>query len=266
MFDSDENKTLIETARSRHILMNLNRAISTNSLEVHFQPLSDLETGKTVSFEALCRLKDETGAIIPPTDFIKVAEENNLIYYVDLYVFEYVCKLLKRYNLEKNSKKISVNISPKTFTGSEFVDVITVLMKKYEIGRDIISIELTETSFIESFPRAREVISKVNDLGIKILLDDFGSGYANLTTLLELDVDTIKIDKALIDNIEETKSNFIVSKAVEMAEMFDMDIVVEGIENKSQVDILKNLNCKTGQGYFFGKPLPAESIIEELRN
>lgn len=258
------NEYLESINRKSYVLTLLKETLYNKKFYLKFQPFFNMKTGKLIGFETLCRLRDPKGDDITPTEFIRIAEENNIIFDVDFAVVEHVCQLL--YNQVNIDLKglISVNISPITFMHPLFISTMKDIVDRYSIPPNFLAIELIETAFIESYVKARENITALSELGIKILLDDFGAGYSNLKSVLELNVSILKIDKSLIDNIHEIRANFIVKKAVEIAELFNMDIVAEGVETRSQFEALKQMNIKAGQGFYLGRPMSEEQFIYHL--
>jgi EAL domain-containing protein (putative c-di-GMP-specific phosphodiesterase class I)/GGDEF domain-containing protein len=250
--------------RKAYVLTLLKETLYNKSFRLNFQPFFNMRTGRLIGFETLCRMKDPKGGYIMPDEFIKIAEENNVIFDVDFAVLEYVCKLLYRQKNIDFKGIISVNISSITFVNPMFIPTINNILLKYSTPRNCLAIELTETAFLESYTKAKANIISLNNLGIKILLDDFGSGYNSLKSVLDLNVNILKIDKSLIDNIHEMQSSFIVEKTIEIAKLLKMDIVAEGIETRTQFETLKQMDIKAGQGFYLGRPLSEKQFVYHL--
>ncbi|MDP4152467.1 MAG: EAL domain-containing protein, partial [Bacillota bacterium] len=256
---------LAEIDRKAHVLDVLKKTIKNNSFELHYQPYFNIQTGELVAFEALCRVVDGND-YIAPEEFIKIAEDNNVIWEVDKSAMAGACKMLAVFQDMGIRTGISVNVSPISFMNQEFIPEIEKLLKRYKIFTNSLMVELTETAFIESFSRAKDVITALSELGIRLMLDDFGKGYSNLLAVMKLNVDTLKFDKSLIDEIEDIRSNIIVKKMIEIADTFNMKVIAEGIETRMQFEELKRMNCTMGQGFLFGKPMAYEEVFPFIRS
>lgn len=252
---SDKNSSIINSLR---------QSLASDSLILEFQPLFNLQTGRFISFEVLSRLKDPVYGIIPPTEFIPLAQSNNLILSLDHLVLNKACETVAKLNEMYHGIHLSVNISPVCFMSPNFFDTVKAAVERWHIAPGLLSIELTESSFIESLSEAKAVIESLSALGVKTFLDDFGTGYANLVAIGELPVHFLKMDKSLIDKVYEDKDNVLVKNTIELAKLLNMNIVAEGIETQDQLEVLKKLNCEIGQGFLLGRPMPLSQVITFL--
>lgn len=242
----------------------LELAIKDKLLEVYYQPQFDFKENKVLSFEALVRWKNEFGEFIPPSLFIPIAEQRNLINKLDEYVLEIVANQLKIWENQGFSMKVAVNISAKHFTTS-LVQYMDELLERYELTPQSIELEITETAAISNFEYTKELIEKLNARGINIALDDFGTGFSSLKYLSELKISKLKIDRSFVMKLDEHgKECAIIKSIVDMTSTFGILTIVEGIETVTQLEISKVLGCNAYQGYYLSKPLPADQLGEWL--
>jgi diguanylate cyclase (GGDEF)-like protein len=233
--------------------------------ELYYQPKVDVKTNKITACEALIRLNDPNRGLIPPNDFITIAEENNFILKLGDWIIKEAAKQLKEWeNTIFKDIKISINVSAKQFQDEYLVQKIDIYTSN--INRSLLDLELTESVFINDFDKNNEIITKLKKLGFTLSLDDFGTGYSSLSYLKKIPFDTIKIDKTFIDDIEYEDGRNFADMIINIAKSLDMEIVAEGVENKGQLSYLKTINCDTYQGYLCSRPLKIKSfekLVEE---
>jgi EAL domain-containing protein (putative c-di-GMP-specific phosphodiesterase class I) len=236
-------------------------ALDNGYFELYYQPKVDVKLNKIKSCEALIRLNDPARGMIPPNDFISIAEENNFILKLGDWIIRQSVNQIKLWeNTIYKDIKISINVSAKQFQDKNLVQKIDMYTK--DINRSLIDLELTESVFINDFDKNYEVISQLKSLGFTLSLDDFGTGYSSLSYLKKIPFDTIKIDKTFIDDIEYEDGRNFTDMIVDIAKNLDMEIVAEGVENKEQLKYLKSINCDTYQGYLCSRPLKIEKFEE----
>ena len=242
----------------------LEQAIHNGELEVHYQPKYDFDHQGVKSVEALVRWQDENGAYVPPSFFIPLAEEINLIGRLDEYVLETVAKQIKAWAKEGIHINVAVNISAKHFTTS-LVDYMVDLLNRHNLTPNSIELEITETAAVEDFDYTKALIDKLNDMDIHIALDDFGTGFSSLNYLSELRFTTLKIDRAFISKLNYfTREYTIVKSIVEITKSFRIKTIAEGVEESHQLEILEKLGCDGYQGYYLSKALPADDFKKWL--
>lgn len=242
----------------------LELAIRNNELEVYYQPQFDFKENKVLSFEALVRWKNEKGEFIPPSVFIPIAEQHNLINRLDEYVLEIVAKQLQIWEREGINMCVAVNISAKHFTSS-FIGYMDDLLEHYKLNPHNIELEITETAAISNFEYTRGLIEKLGDRQINIVLDDFGTGFSSLKYLSELKISKLKIDRSFVMKLEKRGKEYSIIKAiVDMTTTFNIPTIVEGVETIEQLEIAKSLGCDAYQGYYLAKALPADQLNEWL--
>lgn len=267
------NKELY-TKLNREIVLNesFEKAIEDNEFEVYFQPKINLDNEKTAGAEALVRWKHKEYGMISPGEFISLFETNGKICRLDLYVFEIVCKKLNEWKeRELPPIKVSVNLSRVHLMeqGIECLKRFKDIKDKYQIPDGQIELELTESMVIEikQLEKIKKIIAQIQACGFLCSLDDFGSGYSSLALLKEFDVDIIKLDRLFFVNSNE-KTWKVVKAFISLAHELNITVVAEGVEEKYQIEKLKEINCDLIQGYVYARPLPEEEFvtwIEERR-
>ena len=238
-------------------LENLNEAINLNWFEVYLQPKFNSKDGTIYGAEALLRINHPEFGIISPANFIPLLEKEKLIGMVDLFVFEQICKLIKRWKLEKRKMlPISVNYSRITVLENGILKKTLALLKKYKIDPKLIEIEITESvGNLEKQTIANIAKSFINN-GLHLALDDFGAEYSNLNTLATIPFYTVKLDKSLINDVVTNERNkVLVENVILTCKKLNMLTVVEGVETELQYQEVKNIGCDFVQGYYFEKPI-----------
>lgn len=241
----------------------LRRAIEKEELSIHYQPQVNLVTGEINSFEALLRWNNRKFGYVSPLQFIPIAEESGMIMQLGDWVLEEVCKQLKLWQ-DKGYRpvRIAVNISPKQFKQENFAYKIREKINKYNISSSFLEVEITESAMTymqDTLPTLQEL----KEIGIVISIDDFGTGYSSLSYLKKYPIDIIKIDQSFIKDMETDQKNAaIATTIIQLAHSLGMEVVAEGVEKLTQVEILKAANCQKAQGYYFSRPIPIDDINE----
>lgn len=245
----------------------MENAFKNHEFVVYMQPKVDLQTNEIEGAEALIRWKKQDGTLIFPNDFIPVFEKNKSITLLDYYVYDEVCKYLrKRMDLGKKIVRISVNVSRvHLFSINELVSYVRSLIVKYEIPPQYLEFELTETVFTDKVEDTILLMNKLRELGVKVSMDDFGSGYSSLNVLTKLPLDVLKLDKEFLDDFEnDSDEKIIIPSVIDMAKKLNLRVVCEGVETKEQVGFLREVGCDYAQGYFYSKPITQEQFDELL--
>jgi len=252
------------------IIDDLPQAIAQQHIVMHYQPQYCLVSKKIMGLEALSRWQHEYLGYISPAFFVGIAEEIGLHFEFDLFVFKQVCHQIQSWKqLGYAIPRVSINISFKTLERDAFVTRIEHIINETKCPTDCIEIEVTETTSIKNIDGLFENMNQVQQLGIHIAIDDFGSGYSSLSLIrtLHQSLDKLKLDKSLIDNIcYTTIDRDVVKQIIELGGVLGLDVLAEGIEHPEQQALLSTLGCKFGQGYLFEKPLPPEDIVEYFTN
>lgn len=253
----------------QQIVNEMNTALRERQFVVYIQPKFDLNTFSTIGVETLVRWKHPTKGIIPPIKFIPIFEKNGFIIELDMFIFEEVCKTLRRL-LDRNIPVVpfSVNLSRADIYRPDLCDFIIGVMAKNNIDHSLIEFEITETSYTQDSEQLIYVINRLRDLGFSISMDDFGTGYSSLNMLSEVPVDLLKIDMRFLKNFSEAdeKSKNIIHFIVYMAKWLNLPVIAEGVETLEQVEYLRSIGCYNGQGFFFSKPFPIEEYETRVNN
>jgi len=242
------------------------KALKQGDMIVYYQPKVSLKDNSLCGCEALVRWVRD-GLIVPPMDFIPALEREGTICDLDMYVFEKVCKDIRRW-LDHGMKpvRVSVNFSKLHFKDERFAEHILDIIHRQGIPATYIEIELTEASGFESFDNFVEFSKIMRDNGIEVSIDDFGTGYSSLNVLKKLDVDIIKLDKSFIDTIrnEDVQDEVFIRNIVNMINELGMRVVAEGVETDTQVEFLKKIDCAAVQGYYYDRPMPRDRFEDRL--
>ena len=261
-----ESKPEIRLAGRAETVRLLLQEIESRKFRVLLQPKVALKTGAVAGAEALIRYHDKSKGVIPPVQFIGILEQENLISYIDLFVLEEVCRLLKQWE-ERGYQKIPVsfNFSRMTLLTSDIVDSVESIVKKYGVDRERLEIEVTESIGELGRDTVYKALEQFKRLGYRVALDDFGTKYSNLAILSDIDFDVLKLDKSLVDKIRTDQvSRQVVSHVISMCDDLGIQTVAEGVEEKEQEMILKQACCAIGQGYRYGRPMEAGEFEREF--
>lgn len=247
------------------LAQNILPAIEAGHIKLYLQPKVDLRTGEITRAEALVRWIDPKKGMIPVGDFLPVLEENGLIEEVDLYLFGKVCRLINQWK-EKYGRKIciSVNLSRCAFEYIYFFKDYQKVYDKEPCPKDCIEFELLESIVLNQVERVKRVVTEIKDFGFSCSLDDFGSGYSSFSVLTNADLSTLKIDRSLFMNENDTREQIIIRNILKTAQALHMKSVAEGVETRGYVDFLRELGCDYVQGYVYYKPMPAEEFEERF--
>lgn len=230
-----------------------------------YQPKMNHVTGRMIGAEALMRMKHPLYGLQMPSDFIPVFEKNDMVFSADLVVCENVCKFLRKCIDEGIPVvPISVNMSRYDVYNHDYVEQVECIRKEYDIPVEYIHIEITETSAIGGMELMTDVIDKFHELGYKVEMDDFGSGYSSLNVLKDLDVDVIKLDMNFLSGDIGGRGGAIISSIVQMTKWLNTPVVAEGVETNEQADYMKSIGCNYIQGYLYSKPLEEDEFREKL--
>lgn len=254
------DESMIEDMRQEQFVINaVNKAIEEEQFVVYLQPKINLVTGKPYGAEALVRWMHPTKGMIAPAEFIPVYERNGIIGRLDQYMWRKVCALLRKWLDEgKNPDPISVNVSRVNIYNPHLVKILNKIITEYRIPPQLLNLEITESAFMEDQSLVMKTVKRLHDLGFKIMMDDFGSGYSSLNVLKDMDVDYLKIDMKFLEE-EKTfngKGEKVLTSVVRMAKWLQLPSIVEGVETEEQVDFLKCIGCEYAQGFYYAKPMP----------
>ncbi|MBR7080954.1 MAG: EAL domain-containing protein, partial [Treponema sp.] len=250
--------------RQKAIQNSISYSLDNNLFQVHFQPIWDVNANKIHSAEALVRLHDEELGFIPPDEFIPIAEKSGSIIAIGQFVFEEACKM---FSIEQLSgigiDFLEVNLSPVQCNNKKLSQIFQNTCSHYNLKPSSINLEITESAAINSHDNFLQTIKDLHSAGFTFSLDDYGTGYSNASYIFSMDFDIIKIDKTILWEAEKSESALIIlQNTVRMIKELNKKILVEGVETKSQKDLMVQMGADYLQGFYFSKPLPKQDFIE----
>lgn len=260
--DFFDDSLSVELNRAYSLQKGLRTALQNNEFYVMFQPKVSLDDSLVNGFEALARWESQEFGFVSPAEFIPIAENSKMIIQIGSFVLEEVFKKIKCLLNEGNDNfKIAVNLSEMQLREDVVLSDFKYLMNKYRIHPKYIEVEITESMLMKSFDKNVRILQEIKNLGVSIALDDFGTGYSSLNYLTKLPIDVLKIDRSfVIDLMNNPKSKCIVENIINLSHQLGIEVVAEGVEEKSQVEYLKTILCDVVQGYYFSKPRMFEAI------
>jgi diguanylate cyclase (GGDEF)-like protein len=269
IFDQDMHAAVRARLRLEH---ELRAALGSGAFELHYQPIIALETAQLCGFEALVRWRHPDGTLVMPGVFISIAEEIGIITTLGRWVLRTACAEARAWNdrlTDGRTLSVSVNVSRYQLLHHDLVGEIEDALAETGLSSSLLKLEVTEAIVMADAQPARDVLSRVRALGVEVHMDDFGAGYSSLSSLHQLDVDGLKIDRAFAGSIGKSRTYVAVIDAiVQLAHVLDKRVICEGIEDTEQLAQMLALGCDGGQGYLFSKPIPADevwSLIDQNR-
>ena len=241
----------------------LRRALDRNEFVLHYQPQVDIASGHVAGVEVLLRWRHPTKGLVQPSTFMEVAEETGLIDPIGAWVLRSACEQAKAWqDAGYPPLRIAVNVSARQFTNpNEFARNVQRILGHSGLDPTHLELEMTESVLWQTAEDSLQAFRRLGKLGTRLAVDDFGTGYSSLINLKQLPIDTLKIDRSFVRDVESDKgSNVLVSTIVGMAHSLDLRVTAEGVENLAQLSVLKRLGCDEYQGFLFNRPLPADEI------
>lgn len=259
---SDDLNLSRDIKHNLKILNFIKNAINEDSILPYFQPIVDLQTSKIVKYEALVRLRLESGVILSPLEFLEIAKKTPYYHEITRIMIEKTLQVVNKYP----SYRFSINISMMDILNDKLVDTLLSKLQENSFGASRLDIELLESESLKDISKAQNFIKEVKKYGCKILLDDFGSGYANFSHFSKLDIDIVKIDGSIVKGIDVDEKKLHMLKSIhKFTEGLGLENIAEFVESKELVEILKETGIRYAQGYYFGKPLEQPLESDEVK-
>jgi len=247
------------------LMADLYHAIDQNQFFLAYQPKLNLKTGAVTGVEALARWQHPERGLIPPDQFIALAERSGFIQSLTMWGLESSLAQSRCWRQMSLPVPISVNLSARTLHDESFPESVKSLLETHQLPPEIIEIEITESAMMLEPARALDILTRLNRMGISLSIDDFGTGYSSLSYLKKLPVNAVKIDKSFVINMAADKNDEqIVRSTIELAHNLGFKVIAEGVENRAVWDRLYELGCDEAQGYYMSRPLPAPEMTQWL--
>jgi len=263
-YDPEMNLRVQETLE---LETDLRQALDREEFLLHYQPKVDLASGAVIGCEALVRWRHPRRGLVPPNDFIPLAEETGLIVPLGAWVLREACRqtrLWKDQGLPPVS--VAVNLSARQFRQGDLLQLVADVLAETGLDAHLLDLELTESTVMDNPLKAGKTMLELKKLGVGLSLDDFGTGYSSLNYLRRFPVDCLKIDRSFIrDVVDDPSGASVVTSVISIAHNLGMAAVAEGVENEDQLSFLASCGCDTYQGYFFSRPVPVEDFVALLR-
>jgi EAL domain-containing protein (putative c-di-GMP-specific phosphodiesterase class I) len=261
-------------ARERlELEIELQRALERGEFVLHYQPVVDLRTGRISAVEALIRWRHPLRGLLPPADFISIADETGTILDIGGWVLRRACRKLQQWQEEfpaeagQRPLMMCVNLSTRQFLQASLVETVRQVLDETGIEPRTLKLEVSERVIMEDAPSAIATLRALRELGITLAIDDFGIGYSSLTDLKQFEVDLLKIDRMFVDGIsQDMDDTSIVTAIIAIGKSLGIRTVAEGVETPAQLAFLTTRGCDSGQGHLFSPPLPPEEISNLLHN
>ncbi len=257
-----------EALRRFNLEAYLRRALERQEFILHYQPQVDLRTGSVTGCEALIRWERPGVGLVPPMEFIPLMEETGLIVPVGEWVLRTACAQRQAWHAAGlPSLHMAVNVSARQFGGGDLIGMVERVLRQSNMDKDMLELELTESVIMQNALAAVETLKTLNGMGVRLSIDDFGTGYSSLSYLKRFPINTLKIDQTFVRDITSDPDDAAIVRAIiTMARSLDIDVIAEGVETREQLEFLRAQGCYLAQGYYFGKPQPADVIERKIRS
>ncbi|HRH80051.1 MAG TPA: EAL domain-containing protein [Thiobacillaceae bacterium] len=241
----------------------LRKAVGKDELLVHYQPQVEFESGRIVAAEALVRWRHPKKGLIPPGDFIPLAEETGLIVPIGEWVLSHVCGQIRAWRQAGvPHPKVAINLSPRQFRQANLVDMFQKTLLEHDLPAEELELEITESTLMYNPEEASTLLGELSRLGFRLAVDDFGTGYSSLAYLKRFPLHALKIDRSFVQDIEINHDSATIAAAViGLAHNLGLKVVAEGVETINQMEYLRGLNCDIAQGYLHGRPMQADELL-----
>ncbi|HQU85461.1 MAG TPA: EAL domain-containing protein [Pyrinomonadaceae bacterium] len=248
--------------------IDLRRAIERREFVLHYQPIISLDSETMIGFESLIRWQHPERGMVPPNDFIPVAEETGLILYIGQWVLYESCRQMREWQDKFDLKTpliVSVNLSARQLEQKDLIMQIEHILYETRFDPRNLKLEITESVIMNNAEQAAETVNQLREMGIRVSIDDFGTGYSSLSYLHHFPIDTLKVDRSFINRIGAEKENGeIVQTIINLAYNLGMEVVAEGVETAEQLDFLREIQCGYCQGFFYSRPVNSDTAAEMI--
>ncbi|RJF92115.1 sensor domain-containing phosphodiesterase [Noviherbaspirillum saxi] len=253
--------------RAFNLDQDLRRALSGKQFQLSYQPIVNIDHFEVCSLEALLRWQLPDGTMVPPQEFIPLAENNGLIMPIGHWVIREACRQIGAWQRSLGTVvPVAINLSPQQFQGPDPAALLLRALREEEIDPSLLEIEITETSLMQNMDDMMRQLRQLADAGVRLAIDDFGTGYSSLNYLRKLPVHAVKIDRSFIrDLTHDVNGQLIVQTIIDLANQLHLDTIAEGVETPEQVDMLRNFGCRRLQGFYLSEPAPASQIERLLK-
>jgi len=245
----------------------IRRALAENEFVLYYQPIIDLQLGRFIGTEALIRWADPARGLIPPDEFIPIAEKTGLIVPIGEWVLGEACRQTSEWNRARPDRPldVSVNVSPHQIRDGALLETVLRALDSSGLDPRCLTLELLETAFMENVETVHKVLDPLHELGVKVAIDDFGTGYSSLGRIRRFTIDVLKIDRSFVSGLEEDESaRRLATTILELGRALDVTVIAEGVETRGQLEWLGRMDCHFAQGFLFARPLPPEEFLELL--
>jgi EAL domain-containing protein (putative c-di-GMP-specific phosphodiesterase class I) len=258
IFESSMREEL-ETRLQRETELRL--ALERNEFELFYQPQVSLVDGRVIGAEALIRWHHPERGLVPPGEFMPVVHTSPISEPLAAWVLETGCRQARQWELAGHEVRVGINLSPSQLHTGDLASSVADLLAATGLSPSLLELEVTEDILLLDEQRVLDIFRRIQDLGVRIVFDDFGTGYASLSYLKKFPLDGLKIDRSFVfDLLSDSDDAAIVSSTVSLSKQLGLSVIAEGIENGPTADLLVRMGCEHGQGYFFGKPVPVQDF------
>jgi len=262
-YSSEMNAEIYERLRIEN---NLRYALERDEFKLHYQPQVELKTGKIIGVEALLRWQHPEMGLVSPVDFIPIAEDNGMIVAIGEQVLRSACKQAREWQEAGLAPiKIAVNLSVRQMT-DDLPDLVKSILKETGLDSHCLELEITENILLDSVEETIEILRELSDMGVEASIDDFGTGYSSLSYLQRLPINTLKVDRSFLNDVQNKFDKApIITTIIGMAHNMNLKVIAEGVETSEQLEFLRHHNCDQAQGYYFSRPCAPDQIEKILR-
>jgi EAL domain-containing protein (putative c-di-GMP-specific phosphodiesterase class I) len=247
------------------LISELRRALDERELVLHYQPKLELRSGRVSAVEALVRWQHPERGLVGPNEFIDVAQETSLIRPLTLYVIDEALRQCRAWTEEGHTLAVAVNVSTRNLIDLDFPDQVAALLSKWGVSPELLELEITESAIVADMFRMRGVLERLGAMGLRVAVDDFGTGYTSLGYLRRLPITELKIDRSFVSHMATCEEDaIIVRSTIDPGRNLGLGVVAEGVEDPEVLERLRALGCDVAQGYLMSRPIPADELIVRL--